>query len=522
MLKQPHIIIVDDESMIRLLATKSLQAIGMQTSVAINGEEGLNLFMENGADAILLDVMMPGMDGFTTCSMLRKLPEGQHVPVLMMTGLDDPGSINQAFEAGATDFITKPLNISLLQHRVRYMLKANQTTMNLLESEERWKFALEGSGDSVWDWNPQTDEIFFSRRWQEIIDCNEDEVPKSGMAWVERCHMEDKQSVLAAMQRNIDSDQPNFTIEFRMAAKLIPWKWILARGKLVKRDAHGKPLRVIGTLTDITETKNLQAQLNQAHKLEAIGQLASGIAHEINTPIQYIGGNLNVLGDSFTNIIAYQQELMASANDTLKNLIVALSTKYDLAFILEDSPIAIQQSKDGVDRISEIVKAMNKFSYADSSDNAQYVDIHEAINNALIISQNTYKYHAEIKKNFDIDIGMIKCFRNELIQVFINLIVNAAHAIEEKAVDRGVITITTKKLKDYIEILIADNGSGISSDNKEKIFNLFFTTKEIGKGTGQGLSLSHNIIVEKHHGKLFFDSSIGIGTTFHIQLPLSQ
>lgn len=522
MLKQPHIIIVDDESMVRSLASKSLQAIGMQTSVAINGEEGLQLFMEGGADAILLDVMLPGMDGFAVCSTLRTLPNGEHIPVLMMTGLDDPASINHAFEAGATDFITKPLNISLLRHRVRYMLKANQTTLRLLESEERWKFALEGAGDSVWDWNPQTDEVLFSRRWQEITGCHEDEIPKTGMAWIESCHKDDRQSILEVLLRNIESSQPNFTVEFRVAAKDVPWKWILARGKLIKRDNQGKPLRVIGTLTDISETKSLQAQLNQAHKLEAIGQLASGIAHEINTPIQYIGGNLSTLGDYFLTITAYQQELTEFAGEAFKKLIDNLNNKYDLEFVLEDGQSAIQESRDGVERITEIVKAMNSFAHVGSNANAQNVDIHEAINNALIITSNTYKFHAEVKTNFDEKISLIECYRNELIQVFINMIVNSSHAIEEKKNPGGLISITTKKLQDYVEILIADNGIGISPENREKIFNLFFTTKEVGKGTGQGLNLSYSIIVEKHHGKLFFDSSPGVGTTFHIQLPFKQ
>jgi len=135
---QAHIIVIDDDPLIRLVVTMALQAVGLTTSEASSGEEGLQLFKEMGADALLLDVMMPdGMDGFATCAEFRKLPEGQHIPVLMMTGLDDLESINRAFEAGATDFITKPINIPLLGHRVRYMLRASQTTHRLVESEQR-------------------------------------------------------------------------------------------------------------------------------------------------------------------------------------------------------------------------------------------------------------------------------------------------------------------------------------------------------------------------------------------------
>lgn len=397
-----------------------------------------------------------------------------------------------------------------------------EVTKQLRDSEARWKFALEGSGDCVWDWNPQTDDIEFTHRWREIIGCDEHEVPKKGTAWVETCHPDDRAAVWSAWEHYMLGDQPSFTVEMRMPSADMPWKWILARGKLVSRDEAGKPLRVIGTLSDISATKNLQDQLNQAQKLEAIGQLASGVAHEINTPIQFIGDNLTALRDNFNDIIAYQQELRATAEDDCKHLLDSLGDKYDLAFILEDSPKAIEQSKDGIDRVAEIVKAMKTFAHVEAAAQSQRINLHEALNNALIISRNSYKYHAEVETDFSADVGTIECYPSELNQVFINLLVNAAHAIEEKRAGMGKIRVVTRKLDGWIEILIEDNGAGISEENRNKVFNLFFTTKGVGKGTGQGLSLSYSIIVDKHQGKLFFESAVGIGTTFHIQLPDSM
>lgn len=394
-------------------------------------------------------------------------------------------------------------------------------TNQLRDSEERWKFALEGAGDSIWDWNPQTDEIVFSKRWQEIIGCSENDIPATGTAWVNNCHPDDKDLVWSIWQNYLDGSQASFSVEFRMQSKDGVWKWILARGKTVKRDDDGNPLRVIGTLTDISETKFLQAQLNQAQKLEAIGQLASGVAHEINTPIQYIGDNLSALSCNFADISAYLQAASELADETFKSRLSELADRYDLAFILEDSPKAIQQSMDGIDRVTEIVRAMKSFAHIESSPAAQIINLHEALNNALIISRNSYKYHSEIETDFSADIRAIECYPAELNQVFLNLIVNAAHAIEEKETGMGLIRITTRKIDGWVEILIQDNGVGISVENQEKVFNLFFTTKPVGKGTGQGLSLSHSIIVEKHLGKLFFESSPGIGTTFHIQLPIT-
>jgi len=277
-----------------------------------------------------------------------------------------------------------------------------------------------------------------------------------------------------------------------------------------------------GVIDDISETKTLQAQLVQAQKLEAIGQLASGVAHEINTPIQYIGDNLSALHDNVADIIVYQQALHDLADESLKPQLAALAEKYDLAFILEDSPKAIQQAQEGVERVAEIVKAMKTFSHIEQNQNKQLIDLHEAIKSALTISRNSYKYIAEIETDFCSDVGMIECYANELNQVFLNLLINAAHAIEEKRDGMGLIRISTRNVDNMVEILIQDSGAGIPADIQEKVFNLFFTTKEVGKGTGQGLSLSHSIVVEKHCGKLFFESSVGVGTTFHIQLPLNR
>lgn len=275
-----------------------------------------------------------------------------------------------------------------------------------------------------------------------------------------------------------------------------------------------------GLIDDISETKTLQAQLGQAQKLEAIGQLAAGVAHEINTPIQYIGDNLSALSNNFADIIDYQQALYGLADEALKPALDMLTDKYDLKFILEDSPKAIEQAQEGVERVAEIVKAMKAFSHVESSQNKQIINLHDALNSALTISRNSYKYIAEVKTEFAADVGAIECYANELNQVFLNLIINAAHAIEEKQAGMGLIKIVTGKIDDKVEILIQDNGAGIPKDIQEKVFNLFFTTKAIGKGTGQGLSLAHSIIVEKHQGKLFFESSPGIGTTFHIRLPI--
>lgn len=278
-----------------------------------------------------------------------------------------------------------------------------------------------------------------------------------------------------------------------------------------------------GMIDDISETKLLHSQLEQAQKLEAIGQLASGIAHEINTPIQYVGDNLVALADNLADIAAYQAQLLNLIGKELKPAAEALADQFDLPYILADSPIAIRQAQDGVARVTEIVKAMKVFSHVGIDETKQAMYLHDALDSALTVTRGTYKNIATIETDYANDIDTLECYANELNQVFLNLIVNAAQAIEEKHTDSGLIKITTRRSgENTVEILIQDNGPGIPKAIQEKVFNLFFTTKPVGKGTGQGLSLAHAIVVEKHGGKLYFESSPASGTTFHIELPLTS
>ncbi len=277
-----------------------------------------------------------------------------------------------------------------------------------------------------------------------------------------------------------------------------------------------------GVVDDISETKMLQAQLSQAQKLEAIGQLSAGVAHEINTPVQYIGDNLSALSDYFADFKAYQQAAAEwiDLENPVHDRILELTERYDLEFILDDCPKAIEQAKEGVERVSEIVKAMKSLSHVEGDKDKQIADLHEVLTNALILCRNSYKYCAEIETHFSPEVGYIECFPSELSQVFLNLIINASHAIEEKKQSRGVIRIETRKKDRFVEICIQDNGNGIPETIKDKVFNLFFTTKPVGKGIGQGLSLAHTIIVKNHGGRLYFESEAGKGTEFYIHLPV--
>jgi len=256
--------------------------------------------------------------------------------------------------------------------------------------------------------------------------------------------------------------------------------------------------------------------------MESIGQLAAGIAHEINTPCQYLSDNMVFLGQSFQSMQAVLGDLATDASaETLKQKM----QDEDIDYLLEEVPRAISQSKDGLSRIGTIVRAMKAFGHP-GSEAFVAVNLNQTLENAVVVSQSEWKYVADIEVQLDPGLPLVDCVPGEMNQVFLNLIVNAAQSISENPArvptEKGTITISTTQLPDAVQITIQDTGPGIPENIRSRIFEPFFTTKAPGKGTGQGLALAHAVIVQQHHGKIWFDSIIGVGTTFYIQLPIGD
>ena len=284
---------------------------------------------------------------------------------------------------------------------------------------------------------------------------------------------------------------------------------------------------------DLTEQKILESQLLQSNKLEAIGQLAAGVAHEINTPMQYVGDNLKFINKSFIGLIntldIYERAYTKIVNlDEFSRIIrqaKELSEKIKLPFLLEQMPKALEQSLEGVAKVSGIIQSMKAFSHPGTGTKMP-ANINKAIKNTVTVSRNEWKYDCELQLNLDETLPDVPCYESELNQVILNLLVNAKDAIveakEKNKTDSGLIKIYTGCNNTHAIIRVEDNGTGIPAEIKEKIFNPFFTTKDVGKGTGQGLAISYSIIVEKHHGSLYFESDPGRGTTFIIKLPLED
>jgi len=284
---------------------------------------------------------------------------------------------------------------------------------------------------------------------------------------------------------------------------------------------------------DITDRKKLETQLQHSQKMEAIGQLAAGIAHEINTPTQFVGDNTRFFRDAFDDLLhvikGYERLLEAAKSNSITNDIIQQVEErveeIDLPYLEEEIPIAVEHTLKGLDRISNIVQAMKIFAHPGMI-KKEPTDINKEIEKTITITRNEWKYVAELITDFDTALPLVPCFRAEFNQVILNMIVNAAHAVAEVSkVDpskKGTICIRTCHKGNLAKIYISDTGVGIPDEIRHKIFDLFFTTKEAGKGSGQGLAISHSVIVDKHNGRLDLKTQEGKGTTFIIELPMTE
>ncbi|MGQ9563253.1 MAG: PAS domain S-box protein [Thermogutta sp.] len=291
---------------------------------------------------------------------------------------------------------------------------------------------------------------------------------------------------------------------------------------------------VVITFRDISLRRMLEAKLRQAQKLESIGQLAAGIAHEINTPTQYIGDNISFVREAFAELsplLGLCSQLRAKLtadekiDDHLMDEFLATLRRTDVDYIHDEIPQALAEAMEGVNSVAKIVQSMREFSHP-GAEAKQSVDFNRCVENTVTVSKNEWKYVAEMQLDLDHNLPPVSCFPNEINQLLLNLIVNAAHAIEEKIGRRpkirGLITISTRQVGEWVELRVRDTGTGIPEAIRSRIFDPFFTTKPVGKGTGQGLAIAHSIVVEKHHGTIDFETTPGEGTTFVVRIPVKQ
>jgi signal transduction histidine kinase len=281
----------------------------------------------------------------------------------------------------------------------------------------------------------------------------------------------------------------------------------------------------------VDELRNTQVRLLQAQKMESIGQLAAGVAHEINTPTQYVSDNIAFLRNAFDRVFAALDGALGTLDAVRDNGIDADALDASLAridrrkldFVRKNAADAFTESQDGLNRVSTIVAAMKQFSHP-SAGEKELVDLAEVVRTTVTVARNEWKYVASLEMQFDPDLPEVRCLRDEISQVILNLVVNASHAIADVVAGdrdaRGRIVISTHLVGDCAELRVADTGTGIPEKIRARVFDPFFTTKGVGQGTGQGLAMAYSTIVDKHGGQIFLESEVGAGTTFFVRLPL--
>jgi PAS domain S-box-containing protein len=346
-------------------------------------------------------------------------------------------------------------------------------------------------------------------------------------------HPDDRGRIAEEVRAAVDAGR-HYGLAYRIVRADGEEAWVGDRGQAVA-GGDGDAVRLYGTLSDITQRKRLEAdgermelELRMAQKLEAVGQLAAGIAHEINTPIQFVGDSLQFLREAFEDLDRLVADYREACNaegagpggEELRARLERAEEQADLAYVRERVPMAFERTLEGVERVASIVRAMKEFAHPQSEQAP--ADLNRALATTLTVARNEYKYVAEVETELA-ELPPVVCNLSDLNQVFLNLIVNAAHAIEDaqcSSGEQGAIRIRTAREGESALVSVSDNGCGIPEEIRTRIFDPFFTTKAVGRGSGQGLAIARAVI-DRHMGTLELDSEPGSGTTFTIRLPIA-
>jgi len=502
----------------------------------------------NAVDIILLDLGLPDAHGLEAVRRVRSA--APRIPLVVLTGCEDELIADQALQEGAQDFLVKgQIETPGLLRAIRYATQRMKAEVEMQMAQEAAEAANHAKGELLAELQAAhaETELFLRSipsiligvdaagritRWNLTaintfgVDDRSAEgrtLENCGIRWL---HAEMKEEITRWLTTESIYRCENLAYEHEGKARFL--------GLQVMRipTESGGPIGFIITGADITERIGLEVQLRQAQKLEGIGQLAAGIAHEINTPTQYVGDNISFLKESwgavaeFLNFCGTVRAECGPGPVPAEHLeqFCRLHEKCDLPYLLKEIPSAIDQSMEGVQRVAKIVKGFKEFSHP-GSEEKRAINLNQAIETTITVARHVWKYCAEVVTEFDAALPLVPCLLGEFNQVMLNLIINSAHAIgdviEERGTsEKGTITIGTRQEGAWATISVADTGTGIPLEIQSRVFEPFFTTKEVGKGTGQGLALAHAVIVKRHQGQLWLESKAGHGTTFFVRLPL--
>ncbi|MBU1564732.1 MAG: response regulator [Proteobacteria bacterium] len=533
---ETRILIVDDEDVVQTLLSRFLREAGYVCRCAGDVASGKRLLSSEKFDLLFCDLNMPGENGL---ELLKHAKD--HYPQMgriVVTGLESQDIASEVLEIGVYGYIIKPITANVLLITAENALRHLRFDLHL----DAYKNDLE---QKIFQRTEKLDAIMNSLHIgvvmlsldMEILEMNKKMrayFPDAPSGKTTLCY----QTFMGVPRDEICEACP-MVATFKSGNSVEVLRKIRVTSAQAERcfrivtspifDQNGDIYAGISLYEDITERLAMESNLRQAQKLESVGQLAAGIAHEINSPIQFIGDNLRFLKDTFGDLTKVMEvyegvweRMGGGVPEELRQQLANTVEEADLAYLKEEIPKTFEQSFDGVQRVEKIVRAMKDFSHP-GGDEKTSIDINKTIESTATVCRNEWKYVAKMSLDLDPDLPFLSCFAGEISQVLLNIIVNGAHAISDVtsggSKGLGEIRIATHKTPSGVQIRVSDTGGGIPEKVRERIFDPFFTTKERGKGTGQGLAIAHRVVVEKHKGTLSFETEMGRGTTFVIDLP---
>lgn len=512
------VLCVDDEPSMALASQLFLQP-EYTVATASGGADALAILATQGPFAVVVsDLQMPCMNGIALLSLIREqYPDTVRI---LLTGNANLDHALQAVNDGHVfRFLTKPCSPATLRAAVGAGVAQHELILSdrrraevaLRESEERYRQLFDCNPHPMWVCDADT---------LGFLAVNEAAVRQYGYSRDEFLTMTVRDIDLGAVIDRRSVALPKHGMLCRHRHKSGDVRQVEIAVNLIDFGGHAAHLVLS---VDVTERKMLEDQLKQAHKLESVGQLAAGIAHEINTPIQYIGDNTNFLSGAFRDFGEVLTLYRAAGTDaTQLGAAARAAGAADVDFLLAEVPRAIEQSLEGVGHVARIVRAMKEFAHPGAEEKAP-LDLNRALETVVTVARNEWKYVAEVVTDLEPDLPPVSGLAGELNQVFLNLLVNAAHAVQSvRGPDgvKGTITISTRRAEGVVEVRVSDTGCGIPEEHSGRVFDPFFTTKPVGQGTGQGLALAHAVVVQRHGGAITFETEVGKGTTFVVRLPV--
>ena len=566
------ILIVEDDFISRSLLKKVLVEMGHSIIEAEDGMQAWQVLQENHVKLVISDWMMPAMNGLELCRKIRSEGFKEYIYVIMLTAKDRKTDLMDVFSAGADDYIPKPFDPEELRARVQTGMRVidleqrhHELADTLIESRNKLRIVFDSLKEEIITLDRQMNIVSVNKAFADQLKCPPDLVvgKKSCEVGVSaNSFLSDKefQSLVDEVFQTAQGSKKLFTAKDGQGDTVNR-----KISCLPVRDDFDNVIKVVVVAQDITEEKrraeeihslnqqlmektekieaqnaelkstlkrleDTQAQMLQSEKMASIGQLAAGVAHEINNPTGFVSSNLKTLLDyqeDIAGLIGQYHGLVAllesdehreSLPETIRSSIEELKSAesdVDIDFLMEDINELIGDCREGTDRIKKIVIDLKDFAHP-GEDKIQSMDINQGLESTLNVVNNEIKYKATVKREFG-EIPNIHGYPQQLNQVFMNILVNAAQAIEKK----GEITVRTGAVEDFVEVMISDTGCGIPKENLKKIFDPFFTTKDVGKGTGLGMNIAYNI-VKKHNGTIQVESEVGKGTTFTIRIPVER